>query len=150
MTTQSMTARRVDAVPNFRFDVQVEGISYAMFSEIKLPTLSMDPIKITEGGQNQFIHKLPNRVDVGTVTLKHGFTQQRHMLEWYLQVLKGDITAATRIVVISLYTTDRSLIMTMILSGAYPIKWTGPSLQTDGNSVALDEVELAFHGLDIQ
>jgi phage tail-like protein len=33
------------------------------------------------------------------------------------------------------------------LSDAYPVRWTGPELQADGNTVAMESLELAHEGL---
>jgi phage tail-like protein len=146
----TVTGQRVDAISNFRFDVHVDDVPYATFSEISLPSLSLETLEITEGGQNRYKHKLPVRVDVGTVTLKHGLTSSLHMLRWYAQIIDGDVENATRSVTISLYHVDRTLLMRMTLGRAYPVKWSGPSLQADGNQIAFDQVEFAFHDLSIE
>ena len=45
---------RLDANANFRFLVMVDDITFAMFSEIQLPTLQVSTTDIQEGGQNQY------------------------------------------------------------------------------------------------
>ncbi|HEC98658.1 MAG TPA: phage tail protein, partial [Nitrospirae bacterium] len=32
-------------------------------------------------------------------------------------------------------------------SDAYPVKWTGPELRADNNTVAFETIELAHHGI---
>jgi hypothetical protein len=35
------------------------------------------------------------------------------------------------------------------LIGAVPVGWTAPSLQADGNAVAIEELKIAFEGLTV-
>jgi phage tail-like protein len=32
---------------------------------------------------------------------------------------------------------------------AYPVKWSGPELRGDSNSVAVESIELAHHGISV-
>ncbi|MEL6149087.1 MAG: phage tail protein, partial [Chloroflexota bacterium] len=78
----ALLSGRMDAISNFRFHVMIDGIWMASFQEVTLPTLTLETTDITEGGQNLYKHKLPLRVDVGTITLKHGLTFDMHLMAW--------------------------------------------------------------------
>src|SRR5262245_21278286 len=93
---------------SFRFAVAVDDINYAAFIEFTLPSLIVETQYIKEGGQNTFAHKLPVRVTVGTATLKHGISTDFTLLNWYMDVLKGDIAAATRQTTVVMY-NERSI-----------------------------------------
>ncbi len=133
----------------FRFMVAVDGINYAAFTEFTLPSIKMDPQEIKEGGQNAFTHQLPTRITVGSATLRQGVSNNFDLLKWYMDVLKGDIAAATRQVTVVMLDTTFQPIMTWTFRNAYPVKWGGPTFKTDSNSVAIEELEFVHHGFEI-
>ncbi len=133
---------------NFRFDVIVEGVVVAAFTECTLPTLQVETLEIKEGGQNTYTHKLPVRVNAGSITLKHGLSRRTELLSWYLQVLEGDIEEATRQVTVVMYDVMHIPLAIWNFRDAYPVKWTGPTLKSDGSEIAIESLELNYHGFE--
>src|SRR5688572_25869982 len=133
----------------YRFTVVINEISYAAFTECNLPSLQVETFEIKEGGQNTFIHKLPVRVNAGTVSFKHGITRTSELLNWYMQVLNGDVASAIRDVSVVVYDETRIPLFVFTFKKAYPIKWSGPSLRAGDSAVAIEELELAHHGFEI-
>lgn len=144
-----MLADFFESHAGFRFAVVVSGITAAAFTEFTLPSLQVETMDIKEGGQNTYVHKLPVRVSVGTATLRHGVTRDASLLQWYLQVLQGDIKNAMRQVTVVMYTVAGAPLITWDFRKAYPIKWTGPTLKSDNNAVAIEAVEFVHHGFEI-
>ncbi|MCA0457958.1 MAG: phage tail protein [Chloroflexi bacterium] len=134
---------------SFRFMVAVDGINYAAFTEFTLPSLQTETQEIKEGGQNAFSHKLPVRVTAGSATLRQGVSNNFELLKWYMDVLKGDIAAATRQVTVVMLNADQETLMTWTFRNAYPVKWGGPTFKTDSSSVAIEEIEFVHHGFEI-
>lgn len=135
---------------NYRFKVYVDGVFSAVFTECTLPGLTVETTEIKEGGQNEYTHKLPQRVKVGNVRLKHGFTRDMELLNWYMQVLNGDVERASRQLVVQLYNTVGDPIAEWSFINAYPVKWSGPSLKADDRAVAIEEIELVHHGFEVR
>ena len=133
----------------FRFMVTVDGINYAAFTEFTLPSLQMETEDIKEGGQNSFSHKLPVRVTVGSATLRQGVSNNFDLLNWYMDMMRGDIQAATRQITVVMFNTAHEPLMTWTFRNAYPVKWGGPAFKTDSNSVAIEELEFVHHGFEI-
>lgn len=138
-----------DYFQSFYYVVAVDNVKYGAFADCTLPSLSVRTTEIIEGGQNSYVHKLPVAVDVGTVSFKRGLTRSSMFLTWYLQVLNGNISDATRQVAVIMYDSQTQPIVTFNFRNAYPIKWRGPSLKSDASAIAIEEVELAHHGFDI-
>ena len=134
---------------NFRFTVRIDQVNQAAFTECTLPSLQVETQDITEGGQNEYVHKLPVRVKAGTITLKHGITKDGALLSWYLQVLEGKISEATRNVEVVMYDSMLKPIATWTFRKAYPIKWSGPNLKAGEQALAIEELELAHHGFEV-
>lgn len=135
--------------PVYRFEVAIDGITSAYFSEIRLPSLEIETLEIKEGGQNTFVHRLPGRTKVGAVQLKNGISSGFSLLGWYMQVLEGNLEGAMRQVTITLYAAGHTAYSTWNLRNAYPTRWTGPTLKTDDNSIAIEEIEIAHHGFTV-
>lgn len=142
---RTILGERVDPGASFRFEVKVDDIYFAAFNEIQLPSLQMETLPIKEGGQNQYVHKLPVRVEVGTVTLRQGVTYDLKLLNWYLNILNGDVSSAMRTVSVTMYSAAHTPMMTFQFGRAMPVKWSGPSLKADADTIALEEIEFAYH-----
>lgn len=147
---QSILSSFFDPESVFRFQVIVDGIYLAAFTEFQMPDLTVETLPVTEGGQNTFVHKLPVRLDVGPAVMKQGITADLSLLEWYMQVVNGNITGAMRQVSVIMFSPLSIPILTFSFRDAYPIKWVGPSLNTEQNSVALEELHFVHHGFTIE
>jgi phage tail-like protein len=145
-----MAPNLVNPSSGFRFAVALDGVNLAAFSEFRLPSLSVQTVDIQEGGQNTYVHKLPVRVNVGPATLRHGITKDLTLLKWYLQVLKGDLENAYRQVTVVMYDVKRTPVVTWTFRQAIPVKWGGPTMKTDDNGVAIEEIEFIHHGFEVE
>jgi phage tail-like protein len=137
-------------LPSYRFVVIMDGIPMGMFTEVTLPTLSVTTQDITEGGQNNYIHKLPVRVDAGTLTLKRGVTSFMEFLEWYQFVLDGDVANAKKQVMVIFFNVAHIPTIVWNFRDCYPIKWSGPQLSSDSQAIAVEELELVHHGFEFE
>lgn len=134
----------------FRFTVKIDGKDFAAFTDCTLPNLQVETQDINEGGVNEYVHRLPVRVKVGTVTLKHGITKNSELMRWYLQVRDGKIEAATRTVSVVMFDSLLKPVATWTFNRAYPIKWVGPQLKSGDSAAAIEELELAHHGFEVE
>ncbi len=133
----------------FRFTVKIDGIDSAAFTECTLPSLQVETQDLTEGGQNEFVHKLPVRVKAGPVKLRHGITKDKELLNWYMQVLRGDMKKAMRTVSVVMYDSKLKPVATWTFNRAYPIKWSGPALKASDQAIAIEELEIAHNGFEV-
>jgi len=129
-----------------RFEVWIEGIFSAVFTECTLPPLTVQTENFYEGGQNTYQHKLIKTVDAGTLKLKSGLSRDHELLNWYMLVQAGELELATRQVVVIVYDVAGKAIAYWFFQDAYPIRWTGPSLNATTSALAVEEIELAHRG----
>jgi phage tail-like protein len=129
--------------PNFRFVVDVEGITQGAFTECTLPVVDWDYDEIKEGGLNTHVHRLPGRRKFSSITLKNGVGTSA-LMNWFIDTM-GETFKRRMITVKLLNAKDKSQdpIMTWDIADAYPIKWTGPQLNTGENSIAIQTLEMA-------
>ena len=135
------------AIPAFRFVIDIAGERQAAFTECTLPTIEWDAEEIKEGGLNTYIHQLPGRRKPARVTLKNGVGSSE-LLKWFIQTMTEKITRQP--VTITLLGADYNPVLTWNIQDAYPLRWTGPQLKTDANTIAVQQLDLACGEITIQ
>jgi len=131
---------RATAHAAFRFVISIEGEGQAAFTECGLPTVEWDVETVKEGGLNTYIHQLPAQRKPAKLSLRNGVGKSA-LLDWYLECMGGTLTRKT--ITISLLDPEKQAVMTWHIDGAFPIKWEGPQLKSDANTVAIQTLELA-------
>jgi phage tail-like protein len=137
MSTQQLLSQAHAA---FRFVVEIAGEKEAVFTECTLPVVELEIEEVKEGGLNEFIHQLPGHRKSARLTLKSGVGKSS-LVTWCNETMAGKFK--TKTVTIRLLDTQKSVVASWDILNAYPIKWTGPSLKSDDNSVAIQTLELA-------
>lgn len=123
----------------FRFVVSVNGVPQAAFTECTLPSIDLDVEEVKEGGLNSYTHQLPGRCKPTKVVLKNGVGKSP-IVAWYIESLVHPV--ARRNITIALLGSLMNPIIVWNIQDAYPVKWDGPSLQSDGNVIAVQTLEL--------
>jgi phage tail-like protein len=142
--------QRAETHAAFRFAVQIDGITEAVFTECTLPALEVEVHEQPEGGLNNAVHQIPGRIRGGKITLKRGLTSSSDLLSWYMDVAQGQIEASQREVSIVMYDSTASEIMRWNFGQAFPVKWSGPSLSSSSNQVAIETLELSYQSVDVE
>jgi phage tail-like protein len=137
-----------DGIPSCRFYVAFEGGPKAVFTELTGLAMELAVEDVEEGGNNDFVHRLPGRCKVSNITLKRGMTTSNEFMNWMFDMAKG--TIKRRNVTVSLYYADRNPAMQWSFANAYPVKWTGPQFKADDTAVAIETVELAHDGMTVK
>jgi phage tail-like protein len=93
------------------------------------------------------VHKLPTHSEMGNLTLKKGIGVNSDLYDWYAEVTARKWVKAKRSVLIAMIGGPlpvRAPTTMWILSGALPVKWTGPTLKSSDNAIAIESLELTF------
>lgn len=144
-----------DAPFTGRFTFKVDGMVIGRFMDVSGLSAEIEIKEVTEGGQNQFEHKLPGRMKWPNLVLKRGITRTDLLWDWFNKC-SGDgfageddrITRATGAV--TLLNSNGTPRRTWSFEGAFPIKWTGPDLSASSSEIATEELEIAHHGIKAQ
>lgn len=124
----------------FRFIVEIDGVRHGAFTECSVPEIEWEVEEIKEGGLNSFVHQLPGRRKRARMTLKNGVGTSE-LLQWYLDTMDESFTR--RSVTVTLLDVRREAVLTWNMLDAFPVKWTGPQLQSAENGVAIQTLEFA-------
>jgi phage tail-like protein len=137
-----------------RFYLEIGGKNTAVFTEVSGLQIETEIMEYMEGGNNDYVHKLPGRTRVGNITLKHGVTTSQELLGWFVKLTQGKIERKNVSVVI--YGLAKSgggsaarEIVRYNFNLAYPVKWSGPQLSAASTSVAIETLELAHAGFSL-
>jgi phage tail-like protein len=125
----------------FRFVVAIDGAPLGAFTECNLPTIEWEIEEVKEGGVNTRIHQLPGQRRRTTITLKNGVGIASDLLAWYIAAINEQFWR--RRVTITLLNSLLVPVIVMHIEDAFPIKWAGPQLRTDDNTIAIQTLELA-------
>ncbi|HEU4325255.1 MAG TPA: phage tail protein [Roseiflexaceae bacterium] len=136
-----------EAYSNCRFYVMIDGMTQAVFTELSGLQLEMEVTEYAEGGNNNFVHRLPGRIKVSNVTLKRGMTATNEFFQWYVAAMSGKVKR--RNISVVMYDTAGKELLRWNFIRAYPVKWIGPQMSAGGNALAVETLELAHDGLNV-
>ncbi|KQC04761.1 MAG: phage tail protein [Methanoculleus sp. SDB] len=136
---------RQNPLMSFRFRVEIDGIISAYASEISGLSRETETEPYEEGGVNDGIHQLPKRTKYQNITLKRGITDRDELWKWHQDVIEGRFKRRNGAIILMDGEGGEKWRWNFIQ--AYPVKWTGPDLRAESNTVAFESVELAHHGI---
>ena len=149
MTLRAVTkgSPQTDPVAELRFKVELQpALTIGRFSECTGLSVEVETKEYMEGGANDFVHKLPTRVKYPNIVLKRGITHEEALLQWFME---SRYTPTRRDMTISLLGPGTKLVRSWVFMNAYPVKWTGPNLNANSNSVAVEQLEIVHNGLRV-
>jgi phage tail-like protein len=100
----------------------------------------------SEGGVNDFVHQLPVRHSWSTISLRRGIAQDLGLWQWYTIGLSQSL-GARRDGAIILLKPDGVPAIAWLFRGGLAVKWTGPELNAEQDSIAIEGLDIAHEGL---
>jgi phage tail-like protein len=148
MPNDGFDAERITAAT---FLVEVDGVEIGRFMEVSGLEVSVGVEEIEEGGENNYVHKLPTRMTWPNITLKRGITQNDTLLEWFTKSSGEQFAAngnrlARSTAAITLLGPAAQRIRAWEFDGAFPVRWKGPDFAVSSSDMAVEELEITHHG----
>jgi len=140
-----MAFNRSELFPSFNFGVEVDGLLVGSFSEVSGIGSEIDIEEYREGGVNDFVHKLIKNAKSSNLVCRRGITTLTVLYDWYKQVINGNVER--RMVTITLFDSQNNPVKNWSYKNCFPISWKGPELKSDGNTIAIESVELVHQGM---
>jgi phage tail-like protein len=132
-----------------RFYIEIESKITASFSECSGFGVTIKTEKYLEGGANDQQRVILGQPEFSDVTLKRGITDSLVFWDWVSQTTgKGKIER--RNVNILLYNQAGEVMQCWTLIGAVPVGWRTSALEASANSVSIEELTLAYEGLNVE
>lgn len=139
------------AYPVSVFHFQVEwGGTRIGFTEVSGLTIELQTIDYREGSSLEYhVSKMPGIPQYSNITLKRGvFRADNEFFQWLNTVKKNNIER--RDLTISLLNEEHEPVMVWKVKDAFPCKVEGPTLNSTGNEVAVETIEICHEGLAIE
>lgn len=138
---------------NFRYMVEIDGISRAGFAEVSGVDSTVDVVEYREGNDlRNTPRKLAGLTKFGNVTLKWGSSGDDAFMEWIYSVAPKNSAPPTGIVrhnvTITLYDDSGNPGPKWSLINAWPVRYSVPDLNALGAEVAIESIELCHEGLE--
>jgi phage tail-like protein len=140
---------RDDPYGRFNFLVEIDGVAKAGFSEVEGLAGEIDAIAYREGAdKSNAFRLLPGLVHYPRVVLRRGFAGDASLFAWWQALRDG--APDRRPVSIVLLDEKRQPVARWSLHRAWPTKWEGPSLNAKTSEVAIETLELAHEGIELE
>ncbi len=136
-------------LPKFYFKVDFGSTKDIPFQEVSGLEVTAQPIEYRHGNSPVFSTiKMPGIVKNNNVTLKKGiFAKDNTFFDWYNKIKMNTIERQN--VVIKLCDEEGNPTMTWTLANAWPTKISSTDLNSEGNDVAVETIEISHEGLTI-
>ena len=143
------TDQRTDPYRGYNFILEIDNVPKGAFSEAGGLTADGDSVDYREGTDMQpNVRKLAGLRKFVAITLKRGYTQDKSLWQWYVNVMNG--VDDRRNVTIVLMNERREAVLRWHAENAWINKIEGPTLKASSNDVAMESLELVHEGLTLE
>lgn len=142
---------RNDPLRNFRFRVEIAGITQAGFSDVTIAETTVDVVDYREGYDPPHFRKLSGLTKYGNVTLKRGMTAGTgalDLLKWHEAISSGFVKDNRKDVTVIVQDEAGKNAARFVISAAWPTKYHHTDLTGKGNEVVIELLELANEGIE--
>lgn len=140
-----MAVRDSDPLVGFHFGVEVQGKVTGFFTEVSGLGSETEVIEhkvVNEKGM-EVVQKLPGRLKWDNITLKRGITKTMDVWSWRKSVEDGNVEGARADGSIIMFDQSLNEVARWNFERAWPVKVSGPQLQSDSNAFGVEEMILA-------
>ena len=112
--------------------------------------VSFDVLEYHEGGNNEFVHRLPGRLRHPNLVLSWGIVNDETLLKWFFAT---HVEAKRKEMTLTLTASrgdDSKAVRKFHFADAFPVRWSGPQLSADSDAQSWGEtLEIAHTGLTL-
>lgn len=140
---------RVWPLPKFYFTVESDSLGVCHFQEVSGLDTESEILEYRDGDSPVFSsNRMPGMRH--NVTLKKGVLEGDHtrFYDWFGEIKINVIKRET--LTIKLLDETGTPTMVWTVKNAWPVKLSGTDLKSEGNEVAIETLEIAHEGIEIQ
>ena len=142
-----MAVQRNDPYLAMNFRVELDGITVGAFCECSGLTSELTVIEYRNGSDRGSTRKVPGMQKFPNITLKRGITGDLQLWNWHKAILDGDLQRKNGAIV--LLDESGQEVMRWKFRRGWPCKIEGPVLNASSNEVAIETLEIAHEGLEL-
>lgn len=138
---------RVDPLLNFRFIVEIEGVSEAGFAACDGLEVCVDVVETSDGSAAADItRKLPGRVHYRNIVLRRGKTTSALLWQWFKSVTDGHLQRRSGSIIV--IDASRQEQLRYNFYDAWPCRWKSLVLDASQSGGLVEELELAVERIE--
>jgi phage tail-like protein len=142
---------RIDPLRNFRYRLEIDGITQAGFSEVAIAETTIDAVDYRVGTDPPHVQKLSGQTKYGNITMKWGLTVGGTALElfkWHADVSAGQVKDKRKKVVIVVQDESGADAARFVVTDAWPVKYDLSDLNAKGNDTSIESLEITHEGME--
>lgn len=135
---------RNDPIQNFRFRVEIDGITQAGFNEVVMPDATIDVIEYREGTDQTYVRKLSGLTKYSNIILKWGITDSMELYDWVKSVMDSGTSGNRKSMSIVLIDEEGNDRMRWNFMETWPVRYKISDLNSQTNEVVFEIIEITF------
>jgi phage tail-like protein len=145
--TVSLVHYAVLEVPEISDSTALAGL----FKGLSGLEVGYDVLEYREGGNNEFVHRLPGRLQYPNLVLSWGIVNNDLLLKWFMETHAAPKPKEMSLTLATASGADLSTGRKFTFTDAYPVRWTGPQLVSDRSDPESwgETLEIAHSGLKL-
>lgn len=137
---------RTNPYTTYNFTVTADGAPLGSFQEVSGLNADGEVIDYRTGDKPEnLVDKIPGLRSVANIVLRRGYTQNRDLFEWYMEIAQGNILR--RSVTIKLLDEKREGVIFWNCRNCWVNAIEGPSLSATSSQVAVESTTLIHEGI---
>ena len=133
------------------FIFEVDGVEIGTFREVRGLELTVDVETYVEGGQNQYVHKLPGTLHWPNLVFSRGMVESDALFTWVANssgenfAANGNkVTRSTGAVTAVNHVGAR--LRAWEFADVFAVRWTGPEFNVESDAQLVEQLEVAHNG----
>jgi phage tail-like protein len=120
----------------------------AAFSSVSGLESETAVVEYRTGAEANRVRKLPGLTKYPNIVLKRGLTRDLSLWNWRQSVVNGKTDRRSGSII--LLDEARKQVLRWHFVEGWPVKWEGPALDATANEVAIETLEIAHEGLEVE
>ncbi|MCK6589287.1 MAG: phage tail protein [Polyangiaceae bacterium] len=142
---------RKDPYGGYNFEVEIDGIKRAGFKQASGLDSTSDATKYREGNEPTLAQRqLPGLLSFSNISLQRGITEDSDIWAWRNTIASGTASPERKNISIILKDHAGNEKIRWNVRNAWPVKWSGPSFDATTDAIAIETLELAHEGIEVQ
>lgn len=144
-----MALDRKDPFNGFNFAVELDGITRMGFKQCTGLDTTTSATKYREGTDPTLAQRqLPALLTFSNISLQRGITDDHALWDWRNTVASGQVVRRTISIILRDDAGQEKIRWNV--KNAWPTKWSGPTFDATSDAVAIETLELAHEGVEVQ
>jgi phage tail-like protein len=133
------------------FVLEIDGSPIGLFGSVKGLQVSIKVESYAEGGATGFVHQFPGQMEWPNLVFSSGLTNTDNLFAWMNATAGNGFQAGGNKLPrkngsVVLLDAEGAELRRYTFDGAFPVRWSGPSLDVNTGTPLTEELEIAHHG----